>query len=156
VSSWLAENGITDFEVGGAYDDWIWFKSNASDANTLLEANYRKFVHSNSGKELVRTLEYSLPVDLFDHIRVVHPTTGFSGSLGQDSQVLSTPIILDGIKRRAEPPTAPCSSRTTPACLQSMYGIPSEPATQASNRLAVSGFIGQHARVCMDKTVFRS
>ncbi len=40
---------------------------------------------------------------------------------------------------------ASCDEEATPACLQALYGIPSTPATQSSNVLAVSGFIDQFA-----------
>lgn len=48
---------------------------------------------------------------------------------------------------------ASCASTITPACLQALYGIPTAPATQSSNKLGVSGFIDQFAqtadlRVC--------
>jgi hypothetical protein len=35
---------------------------------------------------------------------------------------------------------ASCATAVTPACLQAIYGIPTTPATQASNRLGVPGF----------------
>jgi tripeptidyl-peptidase-1 len=40
---------------------------------------------------------------------------------------------------------ASCNTVVNPSCLQAFYGIPATPATQASNSLAVSGFIGQFA-----------
>ncbi|KAJ7668083.1 hypothetical protein B0H17DRAFT_1210146 [Mycena rosella] len=38
-----------------------------------------------------------------------------------------------------------CATTITPACLQAIYGIPTIVATQSSNKLGVSGFIGQFA-----------
>lgn len=43
-------------------------------------------------------------------------------------------------------PLAACStSGVTPACVESLYGIPTTKATSPSNQLAVSGFIGEFA-----------
>lgn len=38
-----------------------------------------------------------------------------------------------------------CNSIITPSCLQELYNIPTTPATQSTNQLAVSGFISEFA-----------
>jgi tripeptidyl-peptidase-1 len=38
-----------------------------------------------------------------------------------------------------------CAKTVTPACLQALYGIPTDPATQSDNTLAVTGYIKQYA-----------
>ena len=44
---------------------------------------------------------------------------------------------------RAAP--ASCNTIITPSCLQELYNIPTTPATQSTNQLAVSGFISEFA-----------
>lgn len=57
------------------------------------------------------------------------------------------PLMSSPVKRSATniSPDASCGCSVTPACLQSLYGIPSTPATQSSNKIGVSGFIDQYA-----------
>lgn len=38
-----------------------------------------------------------------------------------------------------------CANEITPSCLQSLYGIPTTPATQSSNQIGVAGFGEQYA-----------
>ena len=45
---------------------------------------------------------------------------------------------LGKVEKRQDVP-ASCASSITPACLQAMYGIPTTPATQSTNQIAVSG-----------------
>lgn len=53
-------------------------------------------------------------------------------------------FVLTGTERRAIDPLASCSTGVvTPACIQSLYRIPTTMATQSTNRLAVSGFDDQ-------------
>lgn len=42
---------------------------------------------------------------------------------------------------------ASCADVINPACLQEIYGIPSTPATQSSNRIAVAGYDDQWANI---------
>ena len=44
-------------------------------ANTLLNANFTTYLHEASNTTMVRTLAYSLPSDLTDHVSFVYPTT---------------------------------------------------------------------------------
>lgn len=46
------------------------------------------------------------------------------------------------VKRQAAPN---CNSEVTPACLQTLYGIPKDRATQQANTLSVAGFLGEYA-----------
>ncbi|GJJ71782.1 tripeptidyl-peptidase I [Entomortierella parvispora] len=46
------------------------------------------------------------------------------------------------LKRR---PPQSCNNHVTPACIQALYGIPKTRATQASNTIAVAGFLNEFA-----------
>ncbi|KAK0481238.1 family S53 protease-like protein [Armillaria novae-zelandiae] len=145
VTAWLAENGITDVKHGGAFDDWLTFTAPVDKANTLLNAQYEHFVHIDTGELLIRTLAASIPSDLTDFIEVVHPMTSFATPASGPKAVVSIPLTSN-LTERANPAPLSCDNAVTPACLQGLYGIPSVPATQSSNKLAVSGFINQFAQ----------
>ncbi|KAK0192116.1 family S53 protease-like protein [Armillaria mellea] len=145
VTTWLADNGITDVKTSGAFDDWLTFTAPVEKANSLLNAQYENFVHIETGDQLIRTLTASIPSDLTDFIEVVHPTTSFGKLTFGPKPVISIPITSN-LTERANPAPSACNSIVTPACLQALYGIPATRATQSSNRLGVSGFIDQFAQ----------
>ncbi|KAE9405295.1 family S53 protease [Gymnopus androsaceus JB14] len=143
VTTWLNENGITNLTTSGAFNEWLGFTVPISTANSLLQANFQKFSEVGGPRELTRTLSYSIPVDLEQHIDLVYPTTDFVRlSKGAKFQVHKT---SDKLATRTVPTS--CQSEITPQCLQDLYGIPKTPATHSwnDNTLAVSGFLEQYA-----------
>ena len=74
VNAWLKENDIEAAQASPA-GDWLSISIPVSKANELLDANFTVFSYANTGKEVVRTLSYSIPTDLQGHIDLVHPTT---------------------------------------------------------------------------------
>ncbi|KAK0214424.1 family S53 protease-like protein [Armillaria fumosa] len=145
VTAWLAENGIADVKLGGAFDDWLTFTAPVDKANTLFSAQYEHFVHIDTGELLIRTLAASIPSDLTDFIEVVHPMTSFARLTSGPKPVFSI-SLTSNLTERANPAPSSCDNAVTPACLQDLYGIPTAPATQSSNQLAVSGFLNQFAQ----------
>ncbi|KAF5352136.1 hypothetical protein D9758_009234 [Tetrapyrgos nigripes] len=146
VTQWLQGNGVTDITLSGPFDDWISFRVSVSKADELLDTNFENFVHIESGERLVRTLQYSIPQDLLPHIDLVHPTTAFVRPLAKQP-VMSVPIPGSAnLTERALGAPDDCNGLVTPACLQSLYGIPATPATQSSNMIGVSGFVNQFAQ----------
>ncbi|KAJ8087301.1 hypothetical protein PM082_006131 [Marasmius tenuissimus] len=145
VSQWLSDNGASDVKTTGPFEDWIDFTVPVSTADSLLQTNFESFVHVPTGEKLVRTLQYSIPQDLVEHIELVHPTTTFVKSLSRPGPKISIPITPSNITERANPAPSSCNSVVTPACLEALYGIPTTRATQSSNKLGVSGFIQQFA-----------
>lgn len=148
VTQWLSDNGITA-KTTGAFDDWLSFTIPVSQASSLLDADFNTFVHTPTGDRLIRTLSYSVPADLVEHIEVVHPTTAFvKARFGSSMPVMSIPIPgAANVTERALTAPASCAKTVTPACLEALYGIPTTRATQSSNKLGVSGFIDQFANV---------
>jgi tripeptidyl-peptidase I len=148
VTQWLQENGVTDFTATGPFNEWISINVPVSKADDLFATNFEDFVHIESGERMVRTLQYSIPQDLLQHIDLVHPTTTFVKPLVK-RPVMSLPVPgTVNVTERALGAPSSCNSVVTPACLQSLYGIPKTRATQSSNKLGVSGFIDQFAQVC--------
>ncbi|KAK0227745.1 family S53 protease-like protein [Armillaria fumosa] len=142
VTDWLADNGITEVKLSGAFDDWLTFTASVAKANTLLNAQYENFVHIETGERLIRTLTASIPSDLTDFIEVVHPTTSFAKLTFGPTSMMPIPTTSN-LTEHANPAPSSCNSVVTPVCLQDFYTIPSTPATQSTNRLGVSGFLNQ-------------
>lgn len=83
VNSWLQQHGINSTALTPA-GDWLKIETTVGQANELFGANYNVYVHDTSGKQVLRTLEYSLPEELANHITVVHPTVRYPDLLLMD------------------------------------------------------------------------
>ena len=100
----------------------------------MLDADFSVFTHDESGTQIVRALQYSIPENLAGHLQVVHPVTTFA---------VSTPKILadkqiDSVPTNERRQSA-CTGRIDPQCLQQLYGIPTTPAT-STDYLLVTGY----------------
>ena len=76
VNEWLAHNGL-EAKVLSPFGDWITFETTVSHATELFNAEFSNFVQEGSGKTIIRTLAYSIPESLKDHVQLVHPTISY-------------------------------------------------------------------------------
>ncbi|KAI0733779.1 family S53 protease [Fomitopsis betulina] len=157
VTAWLEEHGLSATNASPA-GDWLSVNVNVGQANSLLLADYSLFTHDDTGSETIRTLEYSLPADVQAHVACIHPTTTFpitidhspileSWTRREDTGVVEAHPV-DPINPTNPVDVTPCGSgnpNMVPECLQAMYGIPTTPATQASNQIAVTGYDNLYA-----------
>ncbi|CAK5284329.1 unnamed protein product [Mycena citricolor] len=149
VTEWLQSHGLKA-DVDSPYGEWLSVQVPVSKLNEMLDANYESFTHVESGKQMLRTMAYSLPENLHAHIEALSPTTGYllssAGCRPWPSRFCQAegPPVNETLSPDAVP--ASCATTVTPACLQAMYGIPTTLATQKSNSIAVAGFIEQFAQ----------
>ncbi|KAI0760219.1 peptidase S8/S53 domain-containing protein [Fomes fomentarius] len=148
VNDWLSKNGIQPASTSPA-GDLITIQIPPQKANALLNANFTGYVHEQSNSTMVRTLAYSLPAGVSDHIAFVYPTTQFiPPATRKVAHNVIQPSRRKASKRsyskRANVP-AQCAKAISPACLQALYNIPADPATAKDNNLFVSGFGGEVA-----------
>ncbi|GBE83676.1 Tripeptidyl-peptidase sed3 [Sparassis crispa] len=143
VNNWLKANNI-DTTVLTPAGDWMGFSISVSQANKLFDTEFSTFEHSASCEQSIRTLAYSIPAELQGHLDFVHPTITFPIYLASSSPFsVSTKSTRATVHERQDS----CANAVTPACLQALYGIPSTPATEMSNQLAVTGFINEYANL---------
>ncbi|KAJ6568215.1 peptidase S8/S53 domain-containing protein [Mycena sp. CBHHK59/15] len=114
-------------------------------ANQILDADFSVFTHSESGKQYVRTMQYSIPPALDGHIQLITPTTSFP-AFARKARVISvsSSVVPKALSSDATPP-ASCNSMITPSCLQTLYNIPTAAATIKASALGVTGFDEQFA-----------
>ncbi|THH29194.1 hypothetical protein EUX98_g4996 [Antrodiella citrinella] len=145
VNQWLSENELTATKISPT-GDWISFEVPVSKANELLDAEFTTFTHAETGDQSILTLAYSIPADLVGHVELVHPTVTFPNPFGR-LPVFSSPTKLSNsaVNLTSDAVPASCANTVTPACVQALYDVPTTKATQSSNTLGVSGFIGQFA-----------
>lgn len=114
----------------------------------MLAANFSVFSSMAIGSTTVRTISYSVPSDLAEHIDLIHPTIAFPVLNGAKPAVIR---LADSTALKTFDHSSACALVTefgmmTPACLQHLYGIPATPATVSSNGIAVTEFEKQYAQ----------
>ncbi|KAJ7866003.1 hypothetical protein B0H14DRAFT_3442559 [Mycena olivaceomarginata] len=139
----LEENNIGAKPVTPA-GDMLEIKIPVSQANDLLSAEFSVFIHVETGKTIIRTLQYSLPALLTQHVEFFHPTTIFAPPLRSKPKLVAASSAKRATTGSDDLPDS-CTSTINPACLQELYRIPTTPATQKSNTLGVAGFIDEWA-----------
>jgi tripeptidyl-peptidase I len=126
--------------------------------NTLLGASYQLFRHTETNETVIRTIGYSLPTALHDHVQTVAPTTYFGSprALRRMSKlVFNAPTLPNGDHELQEVSatfapgdTVPsnCSSIITPTCLRMLYNTLSySPQATSTNKLGITGYSEQFA-----------
>ncbi|KAF8205350.1 family S53 protease-like protein [Mycena galopus ATCC 62051] len=121
--------------------DWVSLTLPVSQANELFVANFQVFTHPAMTGTITRTLSVSLPPELVGHVDVVHPTTAFLNPNPPLASVTKSTLETRDISASCN--TSDASGVITPSCLQEIYGIPTAPATEASNTLLVTGYDGE-------------
>lgn len=77
-NEWLDAHSVDPASVSRtAAADWATLSVPVSVAETMLGCEFHVYEHTESGKQAVRTLEYSLPRPLVGHIDTIQPTTYF-------------------------------------------------------------------------------
>ncbi|EIN06455.1 subtilisin-like protein [Punctularia strigosozonata HHB-11173 SS5] len=148
VAQWLSENGVSPKAITPS-GDWLQFSVPVSKANEMLEADFSVFTHQATGSQSIRTLAYSIPANLQEHVELIHPTTSFSKK--RSGPVISFPNSLpksqtDAIISDATVPNS-CNTSITPACLQALYGIPTTIVTDTDSQIGVTGMDNQFANM---------
>ncbi|KAJ7728162.1 family S53 protease [Mycena maculata] len=142
VSEWLSENGLAAKSISPA-GDMLQISLSVGQADELLATRFSLFKHAASGTTSIRTLAYSVPVSVQNHIQFVHPTIAFVPPLtgGPGFTAVSPKGEAATVPLTSDTVPSSCASLVTPACLQALYGFPTARAIDStSNILAVSGY----------------
>ncbi len=160
VGSWLEHHEVPSSAVSITHGGgWLTIKKvSLTKANTLLGASYQNYRHMETNQTVIRTIGYSLPLALYDHVQTVAPTTYFGSPrpLRLISKLSSNGAILpngDLDLQRALPTFVPgtpippiCSSTITPTCLRLLYKTWAyQPQATWKNQLGITGYLEQYA-----------
>ncbi|KAK8018040.1 hypothetical protein PG991_007230 [Apiospora marii] len=155
VLSWLKSSGVpmSDIEDAG---EWVNFKTTVGKAQYLLNTTFAIYKHIESGAEIRRTLQYSVPIAVKPHMTMIQPTTRFGQIRAKAPEELNNNEF--GFKQsRAEveipSPINPslnitfCNSNATPDCLRALYSIGNYTADpNVPSIIGVAGFLEQWAK----------
>lgn len=147
VDSWLAHYGITPGSRT-ASGDWITMTVTVEQAEKMLGTKYNVYKHAITSETIVRTMSYSLPRVIHEHVTVVAPATyfgtmkamkatSFVESQDKDSSIVDE--LVNGVD-------ASCSTKITPDCLRSLYNSSTYvPSATDENYLGIAGYLNEYA-----------
>ncbi|KAF8491624.1 subtilisin-like protein [Russula emetica] len=160
VGSWFEHHEVPSSAVSITHGGgWLTIKKlPLTKANTLLGASYQTYRHTETNETVIRTVGYSLPAALHEHVQTVAPTTYFESPrpLRQPSKlVFNAPTLPDDDLELqdssasfvpGDPIPSNCSSIITPTCLRLLYKTWAyEPRATSKNKIGITGYLEQYA-----------
>ncbi|KAF7290075.1 Tripeptidyl peptidase A [Mycena chlorophos] len=146
VESWLAANDARSVKWSTAKDS-VSAVLDVARAEEMLATRFGVYQHQNSGKRALRTLAYSLPEHIADHIKFVHPTTAFMDPTSRRRRSLvrrdTGPVPFN------QSDFASCVNITDPPCVRQIFNIGNytpQAVHKGGNRIGVAGYLDIWAR----------
>jgi tripeptidyl-peptidase I len=139
IVSWLQSENVSEnlMEVNS---DWVKFIIPVKQAERMLNTTFYIFHDEAKTTFRVRTLKYSVPTDVYQHIQLIQPTTHFGRNKAHRSLVLNQKEIAHGA-------AVDCNTSITPDCLRELYKLGDFQASPDSrNKLGISGYLEEYAR----------
>lgn len=141
VAAWLKEAGVTDFKLDS---DWLSLETTVGVANKLLDTKFGWYISSDAKqRKVLRTLEYSLPDTVAEHVNLVQPTTRFAAV--RPNHGTETEIVGYHLAAGADGKTD-CDSVITPECLKTIYKIDYKPEPKSGSKVAFASYLEEYAR----------
>jgi tripeptidyl-peptidase I len=151
VSAWLRQHNIE----GEVDNDWVAIRTSVKRASTLLGSEFAWYRYHKGGPPALRTLSYSVPDHLTEHVDLVQPTTRFGQLAPRHSTVFDMQYLPDDEVKLAKLPTesaaeaeaVSCQPNVTPQCLKDLYKINyTVPSDQKGNLIAFASYLEEYAR----------
>lgn len=146
VMDWLESAGLGGNATYSARGDSVIIETNIAQAEKLLDAEYSTYRNTETNEMVLRTLEFSLPIALKNHIQMVQPTTFFG--------LRSYKSNISGMRPLNQPTTnvhiqstdavKGCSYTTNPTCLANLYSFKSA-KKYTTGLLGIAGFLEEYA-----------
>lgn len=144
ILEWLQESGVStgDIEDDG---EWINFVASVSTAEKMMDAKFKIYQSTvRPDVKKTRTLQYSIPKALHDHIDMIQPTTRFGQIRANRNQVLDKEIIGEAGKGLN---ATSCNTTITPTCLKNLYNFANyKPNSKVGSLFGINGFLEEYAR----------
>ncbi|RTE71142.1 hypothetical protein BHE90_014467 [Fusarium euwallaceae] len=160
VKRWLSDAGVPEHHIRDE-GQWLHIRTTVGQADSLLSTRFGIFARDD--EQVVRTREYSVPVEVRDHITTIQPTTFFPSEKKARAVEESTALEKreEGIEARAygnnndgnHGGNGPidlqqCKAQVTPACLRKIYKMPlhNYPSAHRKSEYGIIGFLEQNAQ----------
>lgn len=154
ILTWLqgAKIPLADIDNDG---EWINFYASVATAEEIMSTKFYVYKHEVDNKEMIRTLQYSVPRAVSSHILTIQPTTRFSRMLTERNTVHEVDAhigIADHHRKVPDVPLTPlnvtaCNDTITPACLRALYNVGDYQADPNTRSLfGVAGYLEEWAK----------
>lgn len=162
VLSWLNDAGISSVYNSNNYSiDFLTtveqvrsinllaeIPADLHQANSLLNASFLYYTDATVQK--LRTLSYSIPQHLKEHIDLISPTTFFGTSTARNVHFHKSKRGLIATSTSASPLSSSsasvCQSTLTPNCLRQLYNIGNyTPSAESGSRVGFGSFLNNSA-----------
>ncbi|RDX48143.1 subtilisin-like protein [Lentinus brumalis] len=167
VETWLLAHGLdTTSSSRSPAGDFITLRVSVAQAEKMLGTKYQTFRHGKSDDYVIRTMNYSLPSILHEHVAVVAPTTYFGTMKSMKATSFiqeGAPVIendadfahlLKGPGSLATPPSS-CNTVITPSCLRTLYNtVNYTPKATSKNSIGIAGYLDEFANHADLQTFF--
>ncbi|EIW76452.1 family S53 protease-like protein [Coniophora puteana RWD-64-598 SS2] len=155
VVKWLAAHGVSEKDIAySAMGDSMTVQTPVRTAEAMFDTDFHVYQYVETGSNVIRTMQYSLPEVLHEHIDLVHPLVMLSPTLPMTTkgQNLSNTSQDLGIPATFMQPRAAinssCMAQVTPDCLRQLYNIGNyTPSATNGNSIAVTGFALEWANI---------
>ena len=155
VRNWLAASGIEPSRISLSRGrNWLNFDASIAEIEDLLKTEYKIYEHT-TGQQHIACEEYSVPLDVSQHIDLIMPTIHFDTKIVGDPEKRNQK--RDGAFRPGNtdnngflpkkgptisgpsPDVAPqpfalttCNTQITPDCLRALYNLPNGTLAKSS------------------------
>jgi tripeptidyl-peptidase-1 len=142
VLSWLEDAGIPSEDIVND-GEWINFVATVATAEELLDTTFKSYQNLNRPDvKNIRTLHYSVPKAVREHIDLISPTTRFPQLRAQSNNIHDqeeVPFTVAAVN-------ATCGNSITPQCLKDLYNFADYTPGDAAVTIGVTGYLEQYAR----------
>ena len=138
VTSWLKKHGVSQMSSDGFF---VNFATDVNTANSMLSADFKHYTKGDVSK--LRTLSYSVPEDLAQHVDFISPTTFF----GKTQAFRPYHSYGSHAKFETRAVNASCADLITPQCLRELYNtVDYVPDKASGSKIGFGSFLNQSAR----------
>lgn len=148
VAEWLRDSNVPH----SIEADWVTIRTTVDVANDVFNASFGWFRREGADESAVRerelklrSLSYSIPDHLIEHIDTVQPVTRFGDIKAMGSAIATAVEFVNVSSNSSEFVRGNCDSYETPGCLKQLLPGSFESET-AYGRIGFASFLGQSAR----------
>ncbi|KAH9005344.1 subtilisin-like protein [Lactarius deliciosus] len=153
INSWLKHLGIPPSSVSRTLGSWLTLTGvPVSQANDILGASYQLYNHVETNHTVLRTMSYSVPEALHEHIHTIVPTTYFGSppTEGRKLRMHPNSAVWARAEAGSEESVRVLSSRdlggyVSPSYVRWLYNTGGyRPAAVDRNVIGIAGYDGQY------------
>lgn len=142
VKTWLAAHNVTGYAIA-ATKDWYTLNVTVGTANSLLGASFHAYFNDDEYGRIIRAQNYSLPLDIFNAIETIQPTTAYLTSTPSRRRTLRKRSLKKELPRSAllspsQYQNCTNSGLITPSCVRGLYNVGNyTPTVREGNSVAM-------------------